>query len=930
MSINFLMISKARNQKIINISFKLYNILMLPLLRTKTTIPPTRPRQIERSRLLDRVNEGMHRALTLIIAPAGFGKTTLAAAWASASQVPTAWLSLQPTDRHREHFISYLIQALQSIAPQIGQTSLALMRGGSFDGALFALANDLAEVDSDITLVLDDYHSVDSPEIAEIMQFLLDNRPAVFHILLVTRATPTLIMTRLRALDQVIEINESDLRFTEKEVHLFLETSMELHLSADDVIHLNQTAEGWAVGLQLTALALVREPANWQVLAGQEHIFDYLAQEVLHREPSEIQEFLKITALFDRFCVSLCDYLLSELPALPGFSNISRKIASGSEISRDLISYIERANLFLVPIDSTRTWFRYHALFADFLRSQLPAEQTLPIYHAASDWFEAHGALDDAIHYATHAGDFERAASMLEHHYIDLLKRGEQDALQEWITSMPSEILEKHPRLWLARGWAYAIALDSTQARACAEKAETLVAPDVSGDRLRGEVKSLLILTDIFVGNMAAAEDMSDAFIRLAEQDNFLHSLLHFSLGLYHVMSGDTVQAIDAFSETLRLTQSFNNPLVTIFSQVFLAESRQIRGALGLSERTFQQVIRYAKDTLGEHTFLLGMPYVSYADLLREQNRFDDAIRYAEQGIAYCQIWQPIASIDGEIALARIFAATGRWEEAQNHLERFIPVTEINDTVINNALVAIHLARLALLRNDLIQANHYIKVYDLENSSQKLYFYMGEQIQLVLCRAKIAGFGSDLSPAAQVIETLSFQIKEAERRERVTPVIEALILLAYTQHAILKNEDAVVSLSRAFTLGAQSGYIRIFADEGKRLLHLLEQYRYQIHAPRSYLDQILNLLRREATQPVLPGEHDPALSSNSGTLINLTRREVDILLLLATGKSNQEIAVDRVLTLNTVKKHVANILSKLGVANRTQAVMQARKLGWIE
>lgn len=891
---------------------------MFPLLRTKTTIPPARPRQVERPRLMALMTEGTRRALTLIVAPAGFGKTTLAAAWAQAHPMPVAWLSLQPADQPRERFLSYLIQALQSLAPHIGQTTLALLQGGSPDGALPALVNDLAEVDGDFALVLDDYHSVDGPETAQTLQFLLENRPANFHILITSRVAPALNLARPRAIDQVIEITEADLRFTEDEVRKFIETSMELHLSAETLTRLNQSTEGWAVGLQLAALALARQPENWQSLAGQEHIFDYLAQEVLNREPPEVQEFLKISALFDRFCMSLCEYLFS--------SPIFRSSENGKGWEGTL-SHIERANLFLVPLDDT--WYRYHALFTDFLRRQVPPEQAVPYYHLASVWFEQNGLLDDAIHYATHAGDHERAASLLEGHYRDMLQRGEQAAITEWLESLPPGLIEKRPRLWLARGWASLVAFNTTNVTECIAKAEALLTTETAGEPLalneteglRGEIKFLRFLGDIFAGQVSAADNIATSFTLLDEQDDFLHTLLHFNLGLHHTMQGRTAQAVDAFSETLHLTAVLNNPLVAIIAQVQLGEIRQLRGALGLAERTFQQAIRYAKETLGKNTFLLGMPYVSYAELLREQNRFDEAIHYAEQGIAYCRIWQPTASIDGYISLARLLAAQGRQDEACIHLETAMQLAEANVSILDDTFIAIQMAQLALLQNDLPRAAQLIQAYGLDKPFEETYYHLWELAQMVLLRARTMALLSDPGPARPILEALSSLIAGAERRERVTPVIEALILRAYALHAANRHDEAVADLSRALTLGAQSGYIRIFADEGNALLHFLQQYRTKLHAPRTYLDQITAILRQETTSS----------SGNPSTLnLHLTRRELDILQLLAEGKSNQEIAAERVLALNTVKKHVANILSKLGVANRTQAVMLARKLGWIE
>jgi LuxR family maltose regulon positive regulatory protein len=493
----------------------------------------------------------------------------------------------------------------------------------------------------------------------------------------------------------------------------------------------------------------------------------------------------------------------------------------------------------------------------------------------------------------------------------------------EWLSNLPPELMEKHPRLWLAQGWSSVISLNSAQAKMCAEKAEALIPADGTGDRLRGEAKSLHILAGIFAGKLAAADEISDTFILLAEQDDFLHILLHFNLGLHHEMRGNTALALDAFAETLNLTKTLNNPLVSIIAHVRMGEVRQMRGALGLAEHIFQQVIQYARETLGDHTFLLGMPFISYADLVREQNRFDEAVRHAEQGIAYCQVWQPVTSMDGQIALARINAAQGRWEDAFARLDQAMQVAQTSVSFLDDAFVAHQMVRLRLLRGDLPKARHLIKIYDLEKAAAGLYFHFWEMIQLVLLRADVQSLQTDPGLAPAVLDALSKLIAESERRERVTSVIEGSILLAYAYHSVAQHTHVAEVLSHALTLGAQCGYVRIFADEGKEFLHLLEQYHTQIHAPRSYVESILKILRREATEP------EPVASSGSEGLIPLTRRELDILQLLAAGKSNQEIAEERVLTLNTVKKHVGNILSKMGVANRTQAVMLAKKLGWI-
>ncbi len=871
----------------------------------------------------------MRHALTLVTAPAGFGKTTIVTSWAQTRPISIAWLSLHPTDRLRDRFITYLIQALQTISPKFGQTTLALLQNASIEGALYAFVNDLAEVEKDFVLVLDDFHNVDCPEISEILQFILDNRPGVFHLIILTRATPNMNLYRLRALGQVNEIDESDLRFTELEVRQFLETSMGLSLTADEISRLNQTTEGWAVGLQLAALALTRQPADWSALTGREHIFEYLAEEVLSRETFEVQNFLKISALFDRFSENLISFLARKLPNSPLFEKLNHLSTPGQKHTKELIDYIERANLFLVPLDPIRTWFRYHALFTDYLRRQIGPEMSLPFYRAASEWFESEGSLDDAVQYASQACDYERAAYLLENHYISLIKRGEQASLKNWITSLPDEVVRKHPQLWLAMGWAEAVMLDTIKARECADKAEALLPPGKAGDRLRGEAESLRILCDIFMGNITSIERIMEYKTSIVGEDD-LQVLFHFSLASLHMMRGETILAVDALQDTLRLTEKFPNPIITINANVMLSEMRLMRGALGLAERNYHQLIRFAKETLGEHTYLLGLPYISFADLLREQNRFEDAIRYAEKGITYCRTWHCLASMDGEILLARIIAATGRWNEAYDKLEEIIQAAEPSVSVLDYHLIALHMARMALLQGDIDRAEHYISVYNLKNACQNMYYHNAEFCCLVFLRAQVISLAFDLSPASQILDDLSTQIAESERRERISAVIEGSILLSYVQHALSKKDESAQSLSHALTLGAQCGYVRLFADEGERLLNLINQYQNQIRAPSSYIERIRNTLESEATRRNSLSPQDPHVFPDVNTRIPLTWRELNILPLLAAGKSNQEIARERVLAINTVKKHVANIISKLGVSNRTQAVMMAKKMGWIE
>lgn len=885
---------------------------MLPILRTKTTIPPTRPKQIERNRLFELLHTGSHRGLTLIIAPAGFGKTTLAAAWAQTREMPVAWLSLQAADALRERFFIYLIQALQTIDPLLGQTAQALLQSGSFDTALFALLNDLALLKENICLVLDDFHSIDKPENRAVIQFFLDNLPSAFHLVIISRVMPELNLIRLRAQDEVSEIDATNLRFTEEEVGNFLSTSMGMKLSQEVIHQLNRICEGWPVGLQLAAIAIIKQPEKVPTMVGNQYIFEYLAQEVLQRESPEVQKFLIITALFDRFSMPLCEEILKPSVESPNSAGIS-----------DIFAYIEKANLFLVPLDST--WYRYHALFTDFLRKQMDTQSAALIYRHASYWFETNNLLEDAIHYATHAMDYERAAALLENQYISMLQRGEHSMLIEWIQSLPSDSLNLHPRLLVALGWANIIRLNTEVGNNYLDQAEELISGKPEWQDLQNEIQVQRVLQGVFSGKMRKTGKLPTLDDPSIRSNSFLNSLLHFNLGLHFTMTGDTGKAVDTLSKSAELAMEINNPLVALVSMVQVGENRQIRGAFGLAEQAFLKGIKYINETLGEHSLLLGLIYVSYGDLLREQNRLAEAVQYLKQGIAYCQVWQPIAGMDGNIALARLLAARGQKDETFKLLESTLQIAVDSASMLDDRFVSCHLIRIALLSGDLNTARKYINLYPLDSMPGDSYYYLREMTGLVNLRYQIASLPDHPSSAPAVLQGLADHLSACETRERLSPAIEVLILKAYTYEFLGDTQNTAKTLTRALSLGAQSGYIRLFADEGRRLLEILEKHAHQLSAPKSYTKKIMDLLHQESSQdkPQSKVLRDEYLSP-------LTRRELDILNLLALGRSNQEIAAERVLTLNTVKKHVANILSKLGVDNRTQAVLAARKAGWID
>jgi len=893
---------------------------MLPLLRTKTILPPPRPKRVQRLRLMKQLEEGMLRALTLVVAPAGFGKTTLVVDWAHSVRYPVAWLSLDAEDHSAERFLSYLIQAIQSIQDTAGQSALTLLHSGQkipLEVLLSTFLNDLSEIPHDFAVILDDYHTCEGSEIARIVNFLVEHRPSCFHLVIVSRTTPALHLTRMRATDQIVEITAADLRFTDQEIQIFVEDVLGAHLTSRQISGLSLSTEGWAVGLQLAGMTLARQTERWTLPAGQEHIFNYLAGEVFSRETPETQTFLKVTALFDRFCLSLCEYLY----ATPEFQAFHETLGASAQpqvtvTPSEILRYIDQSNLFLVSLDPKRTWFRYHALFTEFLRSPLPPDPARALLRVAVDWFEQNGLVEDAIQLALRAGDDDRAANLLEAVYRDLLIHGEHARLLDWLNRLPSSMISNRPRLALAKAWIGAILFDMVMADTAAQLVEPKIPAGEPGNLLRGELLTLRILIESFQGISSSTEHYNEAFVLLSEQDDFLHNLLHFNLGLTHVIRGETALAIESLSEAVRLSEKLDNHLVMVVAGTQLGEQLQIHGELAKAERVFQHVIRYTQETIGERSPIQGMPLVSYADLLRELNRIDEAIACATQGIAYCQIWQPLASLDGWLTMARLEAGRKNSQASYQYLEQATHATENTVTIMDDTFVSVQRVRAHLVQKDLAAAEYWIKLQRLKELLPEMYPHLQDLAYLTFLRVD---FLSGRRSPEEIVAELEAQRPSLELRERTSALIEAILLSVLALDAAGKPSLSAAALNQALTLASQCGYIRLVVDEGPALLALIKKYHDQLTTSPEYVEKISQLIEPAGKMESAPRGND----------LPLTRRELDILALIAVGMSNQEIAVKRVLTVNTVKKHVANILSKLGVANRTQAVALARQKGWI-
>ncbi|MBN1310427.1 MAG: tetratricopeptide repeat protein, partial [Anaerolineae bacterium] len=560
--------------------------MMLPtLLSTKLYIPPARPDLVPRPRLIERLDEGIRRKLTLISAPAGFGKTTLLAAWVKQCSVPVAWVSLDAADSDSVRVLAYIIAALQTVDAVLGSAASAMLQSPQpppIDAVLTALINDVTRRSTDLMLILDDYHLIQSENVQQALVFLLDHQPPRIHLVIATRADPPLPLAYLRGHDQLVEVRQTDLVFTRDEAAAFLVQSAGLSLPAGDIDRLAAHTEGWIAGLHMAALSMKgRQNASDLAQAlegGNRFILDYLVEEVLQRQPDDIQDFLYRTAVLDRLSAPLCDAV------------------TGRSDGQATLDMLEHSDLFIVSLDNERYWYRYHHLFADLLRRRL--HQTRPdavagLHRRAADWYERHGLPSEAIHHVLAAADFEWAADLIERAAEQTLMRSEVATLLRWVDALPDELVRARPSLCVYHAWALLLAgrpLDAVKARL--EDAGT------------GEAGSLPAEAAVF--RALAAARMGDARLSLAlsrqaldglpEGKPFLRSVAAGSLGMAHVLSGDIEAALQAFEESARVGQQIGNVIFAVGALSNLGGLCREQGQLRRAEAIYQRALDFATD----------------------------------------------------------------------------------------------------------------------------------------------------------------------------------------------------------------------------------------------------------------------------------------------------------------------------------------------
>ena len=941
------------------------------LIHTKLLCPRIRTDLVQRPHLIRRLDAGAQRALTLISAPAGFGKTTLLAAWASAQAMPVAWFSLDYQDNDLRRFLTYLTQAIGGVIRATGMQPIDLtsaIQALSLEAGLTQIINELAALTTDVALVLDEYHVIDNPEIHRAIDFLIDHQPAWLHLFIASRTDPPLVLHRLRASNQIIELRSTDLAFTHDEVAVFLQQTMGLSLAAESVANLDAYAEGWVTGLQFAALALLDDSRNSThasgdfvaVSAQDRHLFDYMAVEVLHQQPPEAQHFLLRTSILESLAGPLCDAVAD--PSAPE--------GHGQAVLAELY----RRNLFLIALDEGRQVFRYHSLFSSFLQEVLKEthpEEVSELHRRASDWYCQHGHIEQAINHSLAAGELERASALVEQHYQSMMPSYSIVPLLGWIRNLPEEWVRNRPRLCLACAWGLTLNYDLDSAEEWVERAERSVPPaawqadlhelDKQTRLLLGEIEVCQVYIATLRGQGLKSIELSRrAMMHLPPDNLFLRSLLALDQSIRHMFQGDVNLAEKTAKEVVRISQQAGSVMTQMLARAQMGEALFVQGRLTRAMVTYRHAIQLAQMPEGTPISVAGVLYIGLGDILRERNELDASAHDLKRGIALGRVWMPISVLDGLLSMARLAQSRGDTHAAQAYVteaQRLADSTEASQW--DDMLVSVTAARLALQQGRLQEALNWASQESLLNGlsmdrPSQLPFALYELQQFMLARLWLALGRQEHRPgtAQQALDILAHMEPELLRLGRLGPLTELRLLKALAYQELGQIEPALASLRAALAHTEVEGYVRCLLDEGTPLARLVSsQLSAQRRAPSSvqfpstgYLRQLLDLFARDAMErsggassAVIEVGETPMEAATSCVqhaqadyIEALSPRELEVLRLVATGASNQAIAQTLCLSTNTVKRHVNSILSKLGMTSRTQAVVRAHELGLLD
>jgi LuxR family maltose regulon positive regulatory protein len=885
------------------------------ILATKLYIPQPRSKIVPRTRLIERLNEGTSSGskLTLISAPAGFGKTTLVSEWIAGCGRSAAWLSLDEGDNDPTRFLTYLIAALQTIKANIGKGLLATLQSPqqlSTESILTALLNEITSIPDHFILVLDDYHVLDSKPVDDTLTFLIDHLPSQLLMVIVTREDPHLPLARLRARGQLTELRAADLRFTPSEAAEFLNQVMNLNLSEEDITALETRTEGWIAGLQLAALSMQGQgdldAADFikSFTGSNRFVLDYLIEEVLGRQPENIQTFLLHTSILDRMCGQLCDAVL----------------VSPSASGQEILEYLDYINLFIVPLDSDRRWYRYHHLFGDLLRQRLGKPKEFAEFHLrASRWHEENGDLGAAYHYAIAAGDYGRAAGLAEAAWQGMEESFQTAGWLGWVKKLPEEVIRDRPALCVQLGSAFSLAGEPETSEIYLQNAEQALAGLVDKAKLKPFLGSIALARAYNAqvkGDLTTTVKYAERAIQLIpENDSYRRAQAAITLECTHWASGNLESAIRAIGDWMERMTQLGNHVFVVASAFGIADLLVGLGRLSEAERTYLDALQLAAQHGPEAEHITAHHHLGLSMIYRQ--RGEDTLathhlkRAAELGLhTTLADWQ----YRWDVTQAQLKEAAGDLEAALVLLDEAKRVY-IQTVVPDLRPIAALKARINLKqgRPDRVRAWAAERGFSLADEVS----YLHEFEYLTLARLEIAN--------PQVNALLTRLLQAAEAQKRWGSALDILLVQALAHEAQGNRSQALAALERALALAEPEGYVRIFVDEGEAMRLLIEKRSRNRDFPLiDYVDKLLVAFSQPVATP-----KSAIIHQQSDMIEPLSERELEVLKLLRTELSGPEIAQQLIVSPNTFRTHTKNIFNKLGVNSRRAAIRRAEELDLI-
>lgn len=865
------------------------------LLATKFFAPPRPAHDIVRPRLTQRLDEGLSRKLTLVCAAAGFGKSTLISQWAQDCPYPSAWLSLDAEDRDPHRFLEYLATALEVISQTVGAGLVPLLRGSppaSAETVLTLLVNQLSKIPGKLVLVLDDYHLAASTGVNAALAFLIDRMPAQLHLVIVSREAPELSLGRLRLNGQLAEIRQQDLRFGLEEAAEFFQQGGHFSLSKAQIQALEARTEGWISGLKLAAISLHthKDPEAFIASFTGSHHFvqDYLIEEVLHQQPDDVQSFLLRTSVLDRLCGPLCDAVLQ---------------SHGGE---QILNQLDKASLFIVPLDSKRRWYRYHHLFADLLRQRLgqkePAE---PLHRRASQWYEAQGMEVEAFHQATLANDMALAMRLIQGNGMPLYFQGVTAPVVHWLSNLTHANMNTHPFLWVAFSWSLLFAghpgpLEDKLSGA--EAAMRSAPPDSSTTDTYGQIAVLRAWLAVYRNEAEAIYAHASRALELLNLESRpARTAAHCALGVAQMFRGERVQARAAFSEVISAGLSSGNVMFAAVASTALAGIQATDYQLHAAATTYREVI----EMIGDPTHVLGFEaHLGLAKILYDWNALDEAESLALLCSELVVLAKSKSEIGADLLRARLLSARNEDTQAQALVARANGLTKTGP-LTDRMREAADLRVLHMLRHaDVVGAADLARAH---------------QLPIGLARTLLAQ-----DKGVDALRAIESHRHDLEVQFRIHDALKAMVVQVMIHQTLGHVDKALQLLRECVTRSQPQGSIRLFVDEGAPMQMLLGQLPYEAGiAP--YVSQLLSAFGTQATQEQRATVPTSATSAHL-PLGDFSHRELEILRLIRDGHSNQNIGERLFVSLSTVKWHNQNIFSKLDVQRRTEAVARAVQL----